>query len=134
MKTTELNDRKPTMDDVRRGLRGQPLDCLDRYKAEIVYTIAAGEGWVIVIGDEGAAGYEWVYVACSGKCYIDKPYEPRLDHDEAWECSNVGYGGVANALRDGLIRAEGLCCPDCHRWLEESDIKCQRCWTNQTSQ
>lgn len=116
-KATELIDRKPTMDDVRRGLSCRALDYLDRDQAEIIHLVAAGAGWVMVIGDGGGGGCEWVYVQCSGK-------------DEQWECSNVGYGGSTTALLDVLIRVEGFTCPCCREWQEESDLCCKRCKGN----
>lgn len=130
-KVTELTERQPTINDVRRGCRRGGFEYLDIYdpNVEVLYAIPAGDGWAMVIGDRNNGDYEWCYVDCSGKSYIDRPHEPRLELDEAWEHSNQGYGGASSALRDVLIHVEGLACGKCGCWMpaEEHEIRCHRC-------
>jgi len=126
---TELTHRTPTIADVRRGCGGV-FEYVDLAGAEIVHAIACGEGWALVIGNPGWASYEWIYVACSGTCYVGPPhYVPRAEEDEQWEHSNCGFGSATGALLEVLLRVEGTTCRKCGRWMlpDEIDVRCRRC-------
>jgi hypothetical protein len=129
-KATELTERQPTMAEVRRGLRAGAFECLDLHKAEMMHVVACGEGWALVIGHRGNASYEWVYVQCSGTSFVGPPgYVPRRQDDEVWEHSNCGFGGVASALLEALLHAEGGMCSHCGCCVlpEDSKLYCRRC-------
>lgn len=130
-KATELNDREPVMADVRRGFRyrSSEFSAITLREAQLLHAVAAGEGWVLVIGHPNWGNYEWVYVATSGKCFTDRPYEPRLEADEAWEHSDDDWGGVASALLHGLLHAEGGHCEKCGCCVlpEDVHVRCPQC-------
>lgn len=129
-KYTELTERLPTIEDVRRGLREKRLSCIDLARAKLLHAIPIDEGWAIVVGDRDNGAYEWVRVECSGKSYIDgRGYQPRLESDEKWTCSDDGWGGAASALFDLLRRVEGPSCDQCGCCVgpEEIRIACRHC-------
>ena len=130
-KASELTERQPTMDDVRRGFwyRSGEFDCLTIREAVIIHCIAVDEGWLLVCGHPEWGDYEWISVACSGKCFIDKPFEPRLERDEVWEHSNAGWGSCSAALLDGLLKLQGASCCECGCCVlpEDIAIRCPDC-------
>lgn len=129
---TELTQRKPTMDDVRRAFRfrSSEFECLDLPAAELLHAIACTGGWALVIGDPANAAYEWVYVRCDGQHFVGPTgYVPRAEEDEEWSTSNRGFGCDASALLDVLLHVEGTSCRKCGCCVlpEEIDIRCRHC-------
>lgn len=125
-KPTELTDRKPTMDDIRRGC--DSFDYLDIRAAELLHIVWVVDGWACVIADSVAS--EWVHVQCGGKHFIDAPhFVPRPQDAEVWTHSNEGWGSDAAALLDVLLQVEGGRCSGCGCCVlpDEINIKCPKC-------
>lgn len=81
---------------LRSLLRQRDFECIDLDRMRIVHRIPVNQGaLVIVIGQEGDASYEWIYL----------PERP--ERGQQWTHSNAGYGEPAIALRDGLNEALG---------------------------
>lgn len=87
----------PTMDELRMRWRAEAFGWINLWDAEIVHSIAAGDGWVLVIGERVIGSYEWVY-------WPSFRGDPML----AARHSDAGYCSIPACLRDGLISVEGL--------------------------
>jgi len=86
---------RPTISTVCHTFRPSVFRFIDLDISDVVHTVAAGDGWVLVIGHPENASYEWVYL----------PGDHAPDNPRHSDC---GYGGAAACLRDGLIDVEGL--------------------------
>lgn len=129
---TELIEREPTIEDVKRGFRfrSSEFHYISLEHAELRHAIACGAGWALVIGERGGGGYEWVYVKCEGTTYIEPfRYVPCKQSEEEWLHSDCGYGGAASCLRDALIHIEGASCSKCGCCVlpEDVNIRCHQC-------
>tara|TARA_B100000315_G_scaffold241370_1_gene262194 strand:+ start:626 stop:1000 length:375 start_codon:yes stop_codon:yes gene_type:complete len=78
-----------TSKDLVNRLRPSLFRYISLNEAIIIHYVGAADGYVYVIGQANYASYEWVAQVSPEEIVF----------------SNVGYGGVDVALRDGLIVA-----------------------------
>ena len=76
-----------TTEDLVKQFRPSLFSYISLNEAIIIHFVGAADGYVYVIGQTNYASYEWVAQVSPEEIVF----------------SNVGYGGVGVALRDGLI-------------------------------